>query len=76
MSRAENWAHSVQQIMLDRPSFSTLLEDVGGAQEAKEKEIAFVAAVKGVPYIQLRGGLLSKAQALELMEWLRSVLND
>lgn len=75
MSKATQWAKTVSEHMQTRPSFSTSLESIGGAQTAGKKEMAYVISVNGVAYLQLRGGMLSEGQAIELLNFLKDVFH-
>ena len=71
-SEASNWASTVAKHMKARPSFSISLESIGGAQLEGMKEMAYVIAVNGEAYLQVRGGMLTHDQAIELMKFIRT----
>lgn len=73
MTHAEQWASNmsnavgaVQAVKAARPVFSAPLEAVKGAQEAGAAEVAFLIAVDGKPFLQLRNKILTPEQALAL----------
>ena len=73
---AAAWAakgSAFQAWRLERPSLVTTALDFGG-QVVGDREIVWAVAIKGLPYLQFKGGLALDASGVErLRGWLDAV---
>lgn len=71
---AETWAAELSAHMQSGPNFAITAE-MPQDERGKDKEIAYVAAVNGEPFLQVKGGMLTPGQAWEFARWIHDTIS-